>query len=106
MNDCTKPDLQSHNPLAYEQLSPLGKWLEKNKSPNLCLLWRKIFFVALALVAAISLFVPNKHPHFGLDAYPMFWPLFGLGVGLLMIFLVKKIIQPLIKRAEDHYGEL
>ena len=69
-------------------------------------LWRNVMYAALAAVAAAGLMIPNHHPHFGLDARPLFWPVFGLGLGLALVFLAKKVIQPVIKRPEDHYGDL
>jgi len=88
------------------QLSPLGRILEENRNPTKKAAWRKVFFVSLSLVVALSLLVPNLHPHFVVDKYPGFWPVFALVVGVSMIFLVKKIVQPLIKRPEDYYGDI
>ncbi|MDR1546730.1 MAG: hypothetical protein LBU12_08500 [Deltaproteobacteria bacterium] len=84
----------------------LGRFLAAQLTQERVRLWRTIFFVILAVLALLNLVVANHHPHFGVDAYPFFWPLFGLVVGLALIFAVKKIIQPLIKRSEDHYGDL
>lgn len=82
----------------------LGTCLEAQRA--LWLFWRKLFFTALALFVVVNLFVRPEEPHFGLDAYPGFWAVFGLGVGLVMIFVMKRIIQPLIVRKEDYYGDL
>ncbi|MDR1046099.1 MAG: hypothetical protein LBP33_13490 [Candidatus Adiutrix sp.] len=83
-----------------------GAWLEERRRPEERRFWRLFFFGLLGLVLLLSLLAPNHHPHFVVDAYPAFWPVFGLGVGLLMVFFVKKIVQPLIKRPEDYYGDL
>ncbi len=87
-----------------QSLSPLGQCLAKN-AQNKCL-WAKVFFAVLALLAVLNIFVPNHHPHFGLDAYWGFWPVFGFVVGVLMIFFVKKVVQPIIARSEDYYGDI
>jgi hypothetical protein len=64
-----------------------------------------VYLLVLGTLAALNLFSLPEHPHFGLDAYPFFWPAFGLGTGLVMVLLVKKIVQPLIVRKEDHYHD-
>ncbi|MDR2442821.1 MAG: hypothetical protein LBE31_04785 [Deltaproteobacteria bacterium] len=84
----------------------LGRFLESQASGNGPKVWRLIFFMALALVVILSLMVPNHHPHFVYDAKPFFWPAFGLVAGLVLVFLVKKVIQPIIKKPEDYYGDL
>ena len=89
-----------------KKLSPLGRVLEENRSCDKVKIWRMLFFAVLAILVVLNFVVPNLHPHFVVDKYPGFWPVFGLVVGVIMIFLVKKIIQPLIKRPEDYYGDL
>ncbi|MDR2302440.1 MAG: hypothetical protein LBF38_10425 [Deltaproteobacteria bacterium] len=84
----------------------LGRFLADQLAPGRPKVWRNAFLALLALIAILGLVIPNRHPHFGVDAYPFFWPIFGLVMGLILIFAVKKIIQPLIKRPEDHYGDL
>ncbi|MDR0622615.1 MAG: hypothetical protein LBJ61_12200 [Deltaproteobacteria bacterium] len=84
----------------------LGRFLADQLAPGRAKAWRNAFLAILAVIAVLGVVIPNHHPHFGFDAYPFFWPIFGLGVGLVLIFVVKKIIQPLIKRPEDHYGDL
>ena len=69
-------------------------------------LWFLLFFGILALLLLLNLFIQPHHPHFGVDKYPWFWAFFGLGVGLTMIFVMKRIIQPLIVRKEDYYGDI
>ncbi|MDR1606978.1 MAG: hypothetical protein LBT38_01010 [Deltaproteobacteria bacterium] len=89
-----------------ENLGFLAKLLAAQLTAGRIKLWRRVFFGALLLVAALSLVIPNHHPHFGYDKYPLFWTIFGLGVGLAMVLTVKKIIQPVIKKSEDYYGDL
>lgn len=69
-------------------------------------LWLLIFFGMLAALLILNLFIQPLHPHFGVDRYPWFWAAFGLIVGLVMIFVMKRIIQPLIVRSEDYYGDI
>ena len=68
--------------------------------------WLKAFFAVLAVLLVLNIFVRPHHPHFGMDAYFAFWALFGLGVGLIMVFVMKRIVQPLIVRKEDYYGDI
>ena len=82
----------------------LGTFLEAQRA--LFVFWRKLFFAALALFVVVNIFIRPAEPHFGFDAYTGFWAVFGLGVGLVMIFVMKRIIQPLIVRKEDYYGDL
>ncbi|MDR1656485.1 MAG: hypothetical protein LBT47_02865 [Deltaproteobacteria bacterium] len=84
----------------------LGRFLAAQLEGSRPKLWRTAFFVILAVVVGLSLIVPNHHPHFVYDAKPFFWPIFGLVAGVILVFLVKKVIQPIIKRPEDHYGDL
>ncbi len=68
--------------------------------------WLKVLYFVLALLVVLNLFLRPEEPHFGLDAYPGFWAAFGLGVGCLMILLMKRVVQPLIVRKEDDYGDI
>ena len=97
MNDMTDPSANK---------SGLGGFLDRQLEPQRLRAWRMVFFLALLAAALLSLVVPNHHPHFGVDRYPFFWAAFGLIVGVVMVFVVKKIIQPVIKRPEDYYGDL
>ena len=84
---------------------PLGRWLEGNRTRATA--WKKAFHALLALLAGLNFVLRPEEPHFGADAWPLFWPLFGLLTGVGIIFLVKRIIQPwLLKRPEDYYGDL
>jgi H+/Cl- antiporter ClcA len=84
----------------------LAKFLAAQLTPSRLKLWRRLFFGVLAGIAVLNVVVHNHHPHFGWDAKPLFWPAFGLIIGLALVLVVKKIIQPLIKKSEDYYGDL
>lgn len=88
-------------------LCPLGRWLEDNRSAPRLGAWKMLFFGLLALMVVLNFVVSNHHPHFAeMDALPGFWPVISFVMGVAMIFLVKKIVQPFIKRPEDYYGDL
>ena len=69
-------------------------------------LWLWAFFGVLAVLVLLNLVIRPHEPHFGLDAYPGFWAVFGLGVGFAMVYVMKRIVQPLIVRKEDYYGDI
>jgi hypothetical protein len=86
-------------------LTPLGRCLEKNRARATA--WKWTFFAFLALLALANFEFRPHEPHFGLDALPLFWPAFGLVAGVVMVFILKKILQPwFLKRPEDYYGDL
>ena len=68
--------------------------------------WRKLFFSVLGGLLALNIVCRPHEPHFGLDKHPFFWAVFGLGIGLVMVYVMKKIIQPRIVRKEDYYGDI
>ena len=77
-----------------------------NKERGRVELWLLGFFGFLGLLLFINLFARPEHPHFGIDAWWGFWAVFGLIVGVAMVFIMKRVIQPLIVRKEDYYGDL
>ena len=77
----------------------LAKWRDNWKT------WRIIFFVVLGVLLVLNIPFVTHHPHFGLDKYPGFFAGFGLFVGLGMVVIMKKVIQPFIARKEDYYGD-
>ena len=93
-------------PEEEKKLGLLGSFLDGQLRPEKIRAWRIALFSVLAVCALLSLVVENRHPHFVYDAYPFFWAVFGIAVGVVLVFLVKKIIQPLIKKPEDYYGDL
>ena len=94
------------SPQDLARLDGLGRFLEENRTPEKRRSWKLVFFGVLGLLVVLNLVVRNHQPHFEIDWIPGFWPVFGLTVGVVMIFFVKKIVQPLIKRPEDYYGDL
>lgn len=85
-------------------MSLFGKFLQAqtaNRRP-----WLLAFLAALAALVVVNLFLRPEHAHFIYDAWPFFWPVFGLCIGLGMVLMMKKIVQPLITRKEDYYDDL
>lgn len=82
-------------------LTPLGDFFEKLRCQGRT--WKMIFFVILCALLLLNCFLTPEHPHFGPDAYTGFWAIFGLGAGMAMVIIMKKIIQPMIGRDEEFY---
>ncbi len=85
-------------------MNGLGALFERLKAQYKA--WRNIFFAILAVLVGLNFVLTPHHPHFGLDKYPGFFAGFGLIVGLIMVLVMKKIVQPLIARKEDFYGDI
>jgi hypothetical protein len=62
-----------------------------------------LFFLGLAGVVVANVFVRPHEAEYVFDVYPGFWALFGLVVGLAMVIVMKKIVQPMISRGDDYY---
>ena len=78
----------------------LAKWRDNAKT------WKMIFFAVLLVLVILNFFIHSHHGHFWhLDETPGFFAVFGLVVGLAMVIIMKKIVQPFIKREEDYYGD-
>lgn len=79
----------------------LGNWLYAQRSKSGGWFWALIAFLGLLVLA--NVFVHPHHPHFGLDAYPGFWAVFGFGGAVIMVAVLKKLVAPLLARPEDCY---
>ncbi len=87
-----------------ENRSLLGAFIQAQL--RLTVPWMILWFAVLAFLLFLNIFIRPEHPHFVVDAYWGFWAVFGLGVGCIMVFVMKRIIQPLIVRKEDYYGDI
>ncbi len=98
------PDAKMLLDAMKENTSLLGSIIQvlNGMTLGLLLLW----FAVLAFLLILNIFIRPHHPHFGVDAYWGFWAVFGLGVGCIMVFVMKRVIQPLIVRKEDYYGDI
>ena len=64
--------------------------------------WKKAFWIFLGLILLANFFIHPHEAEYGLDAYPGFWAVFGLVVTVVLVFVMKKIIQPMIVRPEEY----
>ncbi|MDP3426982.1 MAG: hypothetical protein Q8S17_06345 [Humidesulfovibrio sp.] len=62
-----------------------------------------LFFLGLAGLVGANVFIRPYHVEFVYDAYAGFWAVFGLVVGLALVIVMKKIVQPMISRGDDYY---
>lgn len=83
------------------KLSPLGEFLEKQRSKTGH--WTLFMIAVLVVLVGLNFIWTPEHPHFGLDKYTGFWAAFGLLIGLGMVIIMKKIVQPMIARDEEFY---
>jgi hypothetical protein len=85
-------------------MSSLGAVFERLRTQHKA--WRNVFFVILAGLVGLNLLIRPDEAHFGWDAIPGFFAVFGLVVGAVLILVMEKIVRPLIARKEDFYGDL
>jgi hypothetical protein len=62
--------------------------------------WKLALFVFLGAAVAVNFVIRPHEAEYVLDTLPGFWAVFGLGVAVTMVFLMKKIVQPLLVRPE------
>ena len=99
-----RPELAAVLDALKENKSYLGAFIQAQL--RLTIPWMMLWFGTLAFLLVLNIFYRPDHPHFVLDAYWGFWAVFGLGIGCLMVYVMKRIIQPLIVRKEDYYGDI
>ena len=63
--------------------------------------WRIGLFIFLAAATGANFFIKPHTAEYTLDVYPGFWAVFGLLTAVAMVWVMKKVIQPLIKRPEE-----
>jgi NADH:ubiquinone oxidoreductase subunit 3 (subunit A) len=85
-------------------MASLASFLESQKRRSSS--WQKAYYGTLIVFVVLNIFIHPHEPHFTLDAYPGFWAVFGIVVGMAMVYVMKRIIQPLIVRKEDYYGDI
>ena len=66
-------------------------------------LLRNLFFVVLGLLVLLNLFIHPHEPHFGLDAYPGFWALFGLAGAVILAKGAKGLAHTVLGKDENFY---
>ncbi len=64
---------------------------------------RNLFFVALGLLVLLNVFIHPHHPHFGLEAIPGFWGLFGLAGAVILGKGAKGLAHTVLGQDENYY---
>ena len=64
---------------------------------------RNGMIAALALLVGLNLFIRPHEPHFGLDAWPGFWAMFGLVGAVGLGRAAKGLAHTVLGRSEDYY---
>jgi hypothetical protein len=67
--------------------------------------WKIGLFVFLAAIVAVNFSIRPHEAEYRFDIYPGFWAAFGLSTTVLMVWIMKKVIQPRIKRPEEGNDE-
>lgn len=80
-----------------------GNWFETQRTKNLAM-WKWAFAIFLVVLMVLNLFIHPHHPEYHYDIYPGFWALFGLGVSVAMVFLMKVLLQPFLVGPEEDDG--
>jgi len=60
------------------------------------------FYASLAVLLLIE-FLLHKHPHFGWEAWPEFFAVYGFVACVVLVIVAKYFLRPVVKRDEDYY---
>jgi hypothetical protein len=66
---------------------------------------RNIMLACLGLLALLNVFIRPHDPHFGLDAIPGFWALFGLVGAVTLAKGAKGLAHTVLGKDENFYEE-
>ncbi|WP_147822567.1 hypothetical protein [Salidesulfovibrio onnuriiensis] len=79
----------------------LGEWFAGQRPRGAFWFWAFVVFLAVLLVA--NVFELPHHPHFAAEHWPGFWAVFGFIGAVVLAFVMKKIIGPMLAMEEDCY---
>mgnify|MGYP001014097057 CR=1 FL=1 len=65
--------------------------------------WKKAMYAFLILLVVLNIFIIPHHPHVAPEAIPGFWAAFGFLGAVVMTFVLKKMVFPIISRKEETY---
>ncbi len=60
------------------------------------------FYASLVVLLLVE-FLLHKHPHFGWEAWPEFFAVYGFVACVVLVIVAKYFLRPLVKRNEDYY---
>ncbi|MBI4807280.1 MAG: hypothetical protein HY795_18860 [Desulfovibrio sp.] len=61
----------------------------------------RAFFLFLAVLLVLNLFMAPAHPHFAAETLPWFWAGFGLIGGYALVIAGGGILAPLLRKKEE-----
>tara|TARA_B100000674_G_scaffold469250_1_gene455901 strand:- start:332 stop:577 length:246 start_codon:yes stop_codon:yes gene_type:complete len=62
----------------------------------------KTFYVSCALLILVD-FVIHRHGHISVEEWPGFYAVYGFIACVLLVFIAKHILRPLVMKEEDYY---
>jgi hypothetical protein len=83
----------------------LGNFLDRMRKGRSLRVWKLALLVFLGAMLAVDSFVCPYRGETFLDNHPGHWAVFGLLVSVAMILVMKKVVQPLLRRPEDKDDE-
>jgi hypothetical protein len=83
----------------------MGKEYFFDKPNNVKWFFRIFYGILAVLVAAdfYTYFFTHPHTEFAWEEWPLFYAVFGFVAFVLLVFVAKYILRPLVKRREDYY---
>jgi antibiotic biosynthesis monooxygenase (ABM) superfamily enzyme len=79
----------------------LGNFLDRMRKGRNLRAWKLALLIFLGITLAVNFFVyPHQEKYF-LDNHPGHWAAFGLLVSVAMILVMRKVVQPVLRRPED-----
>lgn len=84
--------------------SSFGEFLDRSRKQHIKA-WKRGLFIFLGVLVVLNLFLRPHEAEYVFDIYPGFWELFGLISAVGMIFLMKRIIQPILVHPEESDDE-
>jgi hypothetical protein len=77
----------------------LGSWLEAARErPGV---FKVLLYLVLAALVVLNFFIVPHEPEFAAEKLPGFWALFALICTVVMVFVLKKIVYPILARPEE-----
>ncbi len=92
--------MKEPEPESSDQGNPEKKYLFDN--PRNVKILLGCFYVSLVVLLLIE-FLLHKHPHFGWEAWPEFFAVYGFVACVVLVIVAKYFLRPLVKRDEDYY---
>jgi hypothetical protein len=92
--------MKEPEPESSDQGKPEKKYLFDN--PRNVKILLGCFYASLVVLLLIE-FLLHKHPHFGWEAWPEFYAVYGFVACVVLVIVAKYFLRPLVKRDEDYY---